>query len=207
MPRAFLSGGAQKALRDVAKRIEDVSSAEIVISVRSRSGNYLHADLIVGALAGLGAMAFMLFSPYPFDLMWFLIDPVIAGAVVTLISSRLPYARRLLTSSAVFDTRVRLAAEAIFVERGVHHTRASTGLLIYISVLEQRVHLLPDSGIDEAVPRREWYTVRDNAQKSYGRGGDGHAVAKGLEPLIDLLAHHLPRADDDENELSDEVDA
>ena len=127
MARKFLGDAATTALRDAISSIEARSSAELVVSVRARSAAYLHADILVGVVAALGALAFLLFSPWPFALHWFLIDPILVGGVCALAASRLPPIRRALTPRAERDGRVRAAAGAIFLEKGVHHTRGRTG--------------------------------------------------------------------------------
>ncbi len=75
-----------------------------------------------------------------------------------------------------------------------------------MSLLENNAYLLADSGIDSAVPRREWQAARERVQQAMA-SGDGTAVAEELTKLGPLLAHHLPRGDDDVNELPDGVDA
>jgi putative membrane protein len=204
--REFLGDGATTALRDAISSIEARSSAELVVSVRGRSAAYLHADIVVGLVAGLAALGFLLFSPYPFALHWFLIDPVLVGVLVALAASRLPPLRRALTPRSLRDARVRAAAGAIFLERGVHHTSERTGILLYVSLLERRALLLADAGVEREVPRREWRTAAAAIDRIVDRGGDGTAVARALGPLGDLLALHLPRRTSDVNELPDEVD-
>ena len=207
MPRDFLGGEAKQALLDAARTIEQSSAVEVVVSVRPRSGSYLGAHLAVGAVFALAALAFMLFAPPPFALVWFLVDPVVVGAIAALASSRLPYARRWLTTRSGRQTRVRLAAEAVFYERGIHHTARRTGLLVYISLLERSIVLLADSGIDAAIPRREWETARAQLQRTMDRAASGKDIADALSELSEVFAHHLPRPHDDDNELADEVDA
>ncbi|HEY8145680.1 MAG TPA: hypothetical protein VIG06_23525, partial [Kofleriaceae bacterium] len=65
MARKFLGDAATTALRDAISAIEARSSAELVVSVRARSAAYLHADILVGVVAALGVLAFLLFSPDP----------------------------------------------------------------------------------------------------------------------------------------------
>jgi len=204
--REFLGGTATTALRDAVSSIEARSSAELVIAVRARSALYLHSDILVGVLAGLATLAFLLFSPWEFALHWFLIDPVLVGALVALAASRLPPIRRALTPRSHREARVRAAAGAVFLEKGVHHTRERTGILLYISLLERRALLLADSGIEREVPRREWRVATAAIDRVVAAGGDGAEVARALASLADLLALHLPHATGDVNELPDEVD-
>jgi putative membrane protein len=206
VPRGFLSDAATSALREAISAIEVRSSAELVVSVRARSGSYLHADVAIGAIAGLATLAFLLFSPHPFGLIWFLIDPLLIGGLVGAAASRLPPIQRALTPASVRRTRVRAAAEAIFFQKGVHHTRERTGFLLYVSLLERRALLLSDVTIEREVPRREWRSAVAAIERVVEAGGDGAAVARALGPLGDLLALHLPRRAGDINELADEVD-
>jgi putative membrane protein len=205
MPRAFLNADAIGALRQAVQEIEARSGAELVVSVRGRSGPYLHADVLAGAVAGLATLAFLLFSPHPFGLIWILVDPVLVGGLVGLAASRLPPVRRSLTSPAGREARVRTAAEAVFHERGVHHTRDRTGVLLYVSLLERRAVLLADTGVEAQVDRREWRTAAAAVQQAMDRREGGVALAAALAPLGDLLALHVPRRPDDVNELPDEI--
>jgi putative membrane protein len=207
VPKEFLDGASTTAMRDAISAIEARSSAELVVSVRARSATYLHADILVGAVAALAALAFMLFSPFPFALHWFLIDPLIVGGLVALAASRLPPVRRALTPRSVRHKRVRAAADATFLQRGVHHTRDRTGILLYVSLLERLAVLIADAAVEREVPRREWRAAAARIDRVVAEGGDGAAVARALEQLGDLLALHLPRQAGDINELADEVDA
>ncbi|HUS64247.1 MAG TPA: hypothetical protein VMZ28_06875 [Kofleriaceae bacterium] len=206
MARGFLSDSARTALREAVQAIEQRSAAEVVISVRRRSGSYLHADLLVGAIAALATLAFLLFSPFPFALIWFLFDPLLVGAAFALTVGHLPVVRRALTGRDTLRARVRIAADALFHEKGVHHTRDRTGVLVYVSLLERRVQLIADSGIDQLVPRREWHTAAAALQAVLDVGGDGTGLARAMSVMRDVLAQHVPRAAGDVNELADEVD-
>jgi putative membrane protein len=169
--RRFLSDETTTAIRNAISAVEARSSAELVVSVRARSAAYLHADILVGIAGGLAALAFLLFSPYPFALHWFLVDPILIGGLVGLLASRLPPVRRALTPRSVRDGRVRAAAGALFLEKGVHHTRERTGILIYISLLERRA-AVPDAEVERGVPHREWRASGDGDRRG-GGGGDG----------------------------------
>ena len=206
MARRFLGDAATTAMRDAISAIEARSATELVVSVRARSAAYLHADILVGLIAGLATLAFLLFSPYPFALPWFLVDPILVGGLVALAASRLPPVRRALTPARVREARVRTAAGALFFEKGVHHTRERTGILLYVSLLERRALLVADAGVEREVPRREWRAATAAIDRVVAAGGDGVELARALAPLGDLVARHLPRRAGDLNELPDEVD-
>ena len=206
MARRFLGDAATTGLRDAISALEARSSAELVVSVRARSAAYLHTHILIGVLAGLGTLAFLLFSRYPFALHWFLVDPVLIGGLVALAASRLPPIRRALTPAPMREARVRIAASALFFDKGVHHTRERTGILLYVSLLERRALLIADAAVEREVPRREWRAAAAAIDRVVASGGDGVELARALGPLGDLLARHLPRNAGDVNELADEVD-
>lgn len=68
MARPFLDDRGKETLRGAARAVEERSAAEVVILVRERSGPYLHASLLAGAIAG-----------------YFTLDPaVVASAIAAL---------------------------------------------------------------------------------------------------------------------------
>ena len=82
MAKLFLTGESKAAFSEAVRAVEEASSAELVVAVRQRSGSYVHVNLTVGILVGLAALAFLLYSPWSHELIWFLVDPVVAVAVV-----------------------------------------------------------------------------------------------------------------------------
>src|SRR5262249_23734162 len=122
MARPFLTDATKQALSGAVRTVEAASSAELVIAVRPSSGAYLHADLLAGLAAAFAVLAFLLWSPRPFGLAWFVVDPLIAVAFAVLISSRTPALRRLLTPAAVRRRQVETAARSAFVEKRIHRT-------------------------------------------------------------------------------------
>jgi putative membrane protein len=113
--------------------------------------------------------------------------------------------RRLLTSSKRRATQARAAAEAAFQRCHVHQTRAQTGVLIYVSLLEREVEVIADSGASAGVPNEEW-AARVGALRAAANEADpAEAILKALENLGEALAKHLPGGDDNPDELADEV--
>jgi putative membrane protein len=206
MARPFLTEQTKAALLDAVRTVESRSAAEVVLAVRERSGSYLHADLIAGIVAANLVLFFQLFSPWEFSLPLIQVAPTGIGLLVGLVTSLTPWARRALTRRRERERMVRTAARATFVEKGVADTRARTGILVYVGVLERMAEVVADVGVTRAVPADHWAAAVARVSEA-ARDGDGAAVGAAVARLGDVLATALPRTVDDVNELADEVGA
>lgn len=205
MGARFLDDEARAAFKHAVEAIENASAVEVVVAVRRRSDRYLHANMIVGVAVAFAGLAAMLFSSAEFGLTSILIDPFVVGAVAGATVELLPAVKRALTPATIRRSYVRLAARATFVERGVHNTTGRSGLLVYISWLEQQVALVADGGLDLAFTD-DALRAAEAALSSEVHAG-GTAVARVLEQLATKLGAAMPRSADDVNELPDAIDS
>jgi putative membrane protein len=51
---------------------------------------------------------------------------------------------------------VILCAEQVFREHGLHNTNGRTGILTLVPLLERRVRVLADTGINDRIPAGTW---------------------------------------------------
>lgn len=205
MAKPFLSDEAKRALTDAVRDVEAVTSAELMVAVRARSGSYLHADLTAGILAGLVTLAVLLFSRWEFGLAWFVIDPLLVGLLFGWISSWAPGLRRALTGPGERRRQVETAARSLFVEKRVHNTRGRTGMLLYISLLEREAVIVPDVGLESLCVTEAWKGSAAAIETAVHRKEDGVQVAQKIRSLGPVLAPVLPRASNDVDELANEV--
>jgi putative membrane protein len=205
MAKPFLTEESKAALSEAVRAVESCSSAELVVAVRPRSGSYLHADLIAGILAGWAALAVLLYSRWSFGLIWFLIDPVLVGALAGLAASRSELVRRGLTRRQARRRRVETAARATFVERRVHGTSGRTGILLYISILEQEAVMVVDVGVEALAATDAWRKAAGEIEGAVRAGADGIAVAERIRGLAAILSPALARSAADVDELANEV--
>lgn len=205
MGKPFLTDEAKRALTEAVREVEACTSAELVVAVRARSGSYLHADLTAGILIGLAALTFLLFSHWPFGLIWFVIDPVVAGLLGGLAASRFPGLRRVLTRAAVRRRLAETAARALFVEKRVHGTAGRTGLLLYVGVLEREAVVVPDLGLQALAATESWQQIVSGIEAGVREGEDGIRIAERMRAFAAICGAALPRAHDDVDELANEV--
>lgn len=205
MATPFLDAAARAGFERAVQAIETASAAEIVIALRRRSAGYLHANVAVGAVVALAGLAAMLFSDHVFALSSILVDPFVVGALAGAAVELMPGVKRTLTPRRVRRRAVLRAARATFVERGVHHTRDRSGILLYVSALERELAMIADTGIAQQVAPDELSRVEQRLATAMASGGA--AVARALEQLAPVLGAAMPCRDDDRNELPDVIDS
>lgn len=204
---SFLTDSGKQALADAIERVEARTSAELVVVVRASSGEYLGNDLLVGFGAAIGLLGFMLYAPPVFGLATILLGPVVAVATVVATLRVVPGLRALFIADRRSREAVDSAAQACFARKGVHLTRDRTGVLIYASMLEQRVVVLADGGIGSAVAEDdEWRATCRAIEQVFADEGDASVLAERIAALAPVLARACPRRADDIDELSNEVD-
>ena len=205
MANLFLTGESKAAFLAAVRSVEEASSAELVIAARQRSGSYLHVDLAVGILAGLATLAVLLYSSWSFELVWFLLDPVVVGALAGLVFHRSPLLIRIFTRRAARRARVETAARSVFVERRVHSTTGRTGILLYLSLLEREAVLVVDLAVEAVAATDGWRTAVGEIEGAMRRGASGQEVAAKVSGLAAVLGPVLPRSENDVDELPNEV--
>lgn len=129
-----------------------------------------------------------------------------AGTLGAVLTAFVPALKRLLAGNALIDREVHQRAMLAFVEEEVFITRERTGILLFISLLEHRIEVVGDAGINQKVTPDEWTDVVLRIREGIKAG----KVADGLVAAIGLCGELLERGGveirpDDRNELSDDL--
>ncbi len=213
--RARFSEADLARIRDATHDAEQRTSGEIVPYLVNRVDPYpeaswrgmalgaLLAALGTGLLGGLG----IVWSGHPDTIASGLIDvtlPILAGGAVGYLLAHWPPIARLLIDDEVLARRVRLRAEAAFLEEEVFHTRERTGILIFLALFERRAVILADEGIHRAVPKDTWEEVVAELVAGIRAGRASDALCQAIERSGEILAsHRVERRPDDRDELAD----
>lgn len=101
---------------------------------------------------------------------------------------------------------VERAADKAFVRLGMAQTREHNGVLFFVVPSRRSFVVLGDSGIHARVGSAFWEEVASVVSEHFRRGDFTGGLVAGIARAADQLAVHFPRADQDTNELSDDVD-
>ena len=206
--RPLLSAAEEEAVRAAVAAAELGTAGEVVPWVVEACDPHPEAawkGAAAGALAALVAGWATHFATGGWGgmLAW-TVAPALAGALLGFFGGSLPAAKRWLVDEELLDRRVRVAAEAAFLRGEVFATRERTGVLLFVALLEHRVVVLGDAGIDAWVAPGEWQAIADEVVTAIRRGDLAGGLCRGIAGCGRLLAERgLARSEGDENELPD----
>jgi len=97
----------------------------------------------------------------------------------------------------------RERAIEIFSRLGVWDTEENSGVLIYVQLVDRRVEILADRGINARVPQSEWDAICRRLEQAYRRGAFEAGTVAAIGEISALLRRHFPAAATNPNELPD----
>ena len=96
-------------------------------------------------------------------------------------------------------------AAFIFEELGMHRTRDRNGVLIYLSVVDRKIAVIGDAGINERVPDDFWNDVLALLKSHLAAGRRVEALTESVQMVGEKLRDFFPLKRDDTDELSNEI--
>jgi putative membrane protein len=201
----------RERIRQAVQQAEQVTKGEIVPMIVPASALYREASYRTGLILALLALAFLLtieiyWLPWGWhagNAGWLLLAVVVSYGLGQWLG-RIPMVIRLVTSRERMTHKVTLRAEQAFYKHGLHHTKGHTGILILVSMLERRVHVLADKGINDHVPAGTWDGLVNGIIDGIRTGNATDAICAAIAKCGALLAQVAPsRSGDNPNELPD----
>jgi putative membrane protein len=203
--RELLAPQARQRLEAAVLDAEAHTRGELVLAIARACDEYGAVGWWLGV--GLAALAFLGLGLAAPPLPWtaYLGAQALALALGHALARVEPVRRRLLPP-ALAERRTGERALRCFAEQGLARTRGRTGILIFVALLERRVIVLGDEGIDRVLaPDESWQEVVDLALV----GLRDRRALEGVEAAVRrcgaILARHLPAPERDPNELPNAV--
>jgi putative membrane protein len=208
----FFPDAAKERLEAAIHEAERKTSGEIVPYIVGRSDAYAEAPWRAGTLVAM--LVLFLFSILDrTSPAWtkygiteaglFTVAGFLFGASLVLL---FPALTRLVVHHHTIDLRVNERARLAFLDGKIFQTRERTGVLIFLSLLEKRVVVLGDEGINAKVKQAEWDAIVKTIVDGIKSKRPSEGLLRAIEACGTLLeAEHLTKRPDDTNELSDTI--
>jgi putative membrane protein len=87
----------------------------------------------------------------------------------------------------------------------IRKTTGGTGILLFVSFYEHRVVVLPDDTILEKLPKQDWEKLCGAIVSGIKANRPTEALEEAVASCGEILGEIMPRQDDDEDELSNEL--
>ena len=212
-----LSSLERQRIADAVQAAEALTAGEIAVAVIPESSDYSARELLFGIGAGVITQIILILLTSPITrlldgLLWLespILIPLSTLSVSLLIgaaayaAAQIPAVDRIIAGRRAMREAVRRRALRHFVESAVYDTAGRTGVLLFISLLERRVELIADRGINAAVEAGVWDGIAAELITGIREDRMGEAVEKAVTAVGAVLAEHVPVSADDVNEIAD----
>lgn len=96
-------------------------------------------------------------------------------------------------------------AKIVFHELRMDETDLKNGVLIYIAVKNKSFAICGDKGINDLVPHDFWDCTKDIMATHFRKGNFRQGLIEGINNAGQQLKKYFPYAENDNNELSNEI--
>ena len=203
--RDFFSTAEREKIRQAVAEAEKGTTGEIAVMVVDESDRYRDAE-ILGALLVAGLVSVILSVALHHVTIWFFL-PVLFLLFFPCwyLFRKLPHLKLALLSYRRTHHAVTERAILSFYQKGLYRTKKGTGVLIYISLLEHRVWILGDKGINEKIEPGFWDSLVQELTSGIRAGRALDALCAVIARCGAVLTQQFPGRPDDTNELPDDV--
>jgi uncharacterized membrane protein len=102
------------------------------------------------------------------------------------------------------DQTARQRAEQVFADLRVWDTEHNSGVLIYVQLVDHRIEIVADRGINAKVTQPEWDTICHRIEEAFRQRRYQQGVLTAIDEITLLLARHFPPLTANPDELSNE---
>ena len=183
---------------------EKHTTGEIVPMIVSQSDNYSGARwrlAVVGALLSGFLAYFFLDNQDPAWILYAQIPGLYIGYALGNVGGIL---RHFLLDEKIDEEVNQRALQAFYAHR-LHHTKERTGILIMVSLLEHRVEILADAGINAKVSADTWQSIVNDMIACIKTNDLSEGLCIAVRECGDILAKDFPGQHENPDEVSNKL--
>ncbi len=193
-------------LYETIEDIENNSLVEIVSIIKAKSGNYRDVSLWVASVSMFLTTSWLMFSKFEVDVYYIYLISIVSFIIFYLLTELFKPFKRLFISKKRLARNVEIYGRAIFQKGGIRFTNEGIGVLIYLSLFEKQVFILPDRGALTSVPDEEWQEMNKRFQTIFTQSNVAEAFITELKKCKDIFSEYILPIENDINELPDDLE-
>jgi putative membrane protein len=194
----------KKLITEAITKAESQTSGEILPVILNQSDFYPAAHFRLAIVFGMFA-SIILYYNYDFDdpmaLLWIQLPGMILGYLLGFV----PFFKRSFTTKSEMNEEVHQRAIEVYFQNKVSMTRDRTGIMIFVSLLERKVEVLADCGINSKVSKEYWDELVNKLVSEIATGNKVDGMITAIQHCGENLSKDFPIKHDDTNEVSDQL--
>jgi len=206
--KKYLSNEDLKRIEEKIAQVEKKTSGEIVPMIIFKSSTVGHIPLIIyslGILLYYISGAPELLAEYFEYSWWYIFAWALLLMPLTRMLSKLEFIYRVFVSPLDRQSQVEQRAMNEFYKAGLNKTDGSTGVLLFVSILDHQALVLADKTISEKLDSKVWQEVVSLLIQGIRSKNMADGFCKAIEKCGEILAPHFPIQKSDKNELSNKL--
>lgn len=207
--KSILTDSEIQKLNALVAKVEKGNNVQVVLAVVKRSDSYAEIPWKAFALGSVitSFLVFIILLLTVVDSFLMLMSlPFFVGIVFMLLSMIHPFSSIFLSSHRA-DLEVKQHAQSLFLSKELFATEKRTGILMFISIFERKVFLLPDKGLQNLLPAEQLEDIMKPMIVQLKKKNLVASFETGLEKLVAVLETNVnkPIPATGKNELPDEI--
>lgn len=162
----LLSDDERSRLDQLITETEKQTGTQIILAVVKRSDSYAEipwkAFALTASVAGLAVIVISLLLNYwisQADVLIAIAITLFIGVAFALITVFVPSVARIFLPAHRAEEEVHQYAESLFLEKELFATHKRMGILLFVSLFERKVVLIPDKGIDKGLTQEDLQSI------------------------------------------------
>ncbi len=192
-------------LFETIELIENNSLVEMVVIIKPQSGRYRDIPVWCGIIFSFLLYTFFMFSSVEFGVYMIYGMTILSFFLIYGLVSVISIFKAMFIKRKRKTRNVEINARAIFQKGGVRFTEDRIGTLVYISLFEKLVFILPDRGAENAIPVDEWKEIKLDFQSIFDSKDVPAELINKLNKWQPVFAKYIPPVENDINELPDDM--
>jgi putative membrane protein len=193
-------------IKELITQAEQKTSSELVPMIVGRSDRYPAAHFRAAIIVSFIFSIILYYSPFsiinPIYYLWVQLPGLVLGYYL----GNIPKISRLLITKQEIEYEVTQRAIEAFFNHRLHVTEHHNGVLIFISLMERRIKIITDVGVQEKVDQKVWDEIIYAFTTEVGKGEFIGALKNTINATSNVLENYFPiRNTQKKNELGNDL--